>query len=488
MTVRTFTPQMRVTIRKSILRREGRSERYPGSGGAGPVIDITPYLSDRGRVFISKNLYQPMGAFSLVVADRPSDDYLDTLYGLIEPMDTVEIRLARSPEEYGGVPPVIMRGFVEAIRRNETMSDDGTPQRVVVISGSDYGLMFTLVRIIHLLAYVTGINLLSGFPFWEMTGIEKQPLTPGQWIDLLLQNVLNPALASFAVASDSVPVVITSNVTVTDGVIWPRRDYEGTLWELMLAHSDQPWNELFIRDTDAGVEVVHRPLPFRDATVDRAWIPQGAQTIELPESEIIPVGIDEVSSLNAGRTDSHIANLYWVDHPLDVFLGGSNLLFASAIQNQDRATIFLDDAATYPNSDPRLYGARPMRVATQFGWTGMATDGVDLPESQQMAARGSMLDWLRRKRLDLIALNKDNVVFESGEMVLRGNERLRAGRYIDLTRHKMRSIYYLYEVVHQFIPFRAYTTTCRFIRGTGFLDRSRSDSPYTDEGKGGVYD
>jgi hypothetical protein len=44
---------------------------------------------------------------------------------------------------------------------------------------------------------------------------------------------------------------------------------------------------------------------------------------------------------------------------------------------------------------------------------------------------------------------------------------------------------YAYSVIHQFLPYRSFTTTIQFDRGTGFIERSQreggADSPYFAE-------
>lgn len=492
MPVSTYNPQCLVTIQKMIARRDGQATRYPSSSlGPGPVIDITPYLGEEGRVFTSKNIYQAMGAFTIACVDRPHSLYLDTLYGFIEPMDYVEIRMSHTPHLYlGSKLPIIMRGFVQAITRQETMGADGKPRRMVLISGRDFGVIFNHVRLIKYLASVDSINLLDGFPFYNMTGIEARAYKPPEWIKEVLDRVINPHLnAMFQAAGGVTPVpTIVPAVTVTEGKVWPHRDYpDGTIWDLLIHHADLPWNELFVRDTDDAVELVHRPIPFRSAERNGTWIPQGNQKVALPASEIIDTDIESVVSLTANRSDTHVANLYRVDHPSGPLIGSTPLLLSHAEQRAHRATIFLDDPNRYPNSNPYLYGARPMQVRSMLIYDAADSAPINLPKDQQYAAQRNEVTWMHERRQALIELNKDNVVFEDGVMVLRGDEKIRHGRYVKLTRHKLVAWYYAFAVIHQYQPYQRYTTTVQFVRGTGFLDRSRSPMPYLDEGKRGVY-
>jgi len=112
---------------------------------------------------------------------------------------------------------------------------------------------------------------------------------------------------------------------------------------------------------------------------------------------------------------------------------------------------------------------------------------VDYPKAEHEKMVMDSTEYLKIKRQALIALNKDNVVFEDGSLMLRGHEQIRGGRYLHLTRGRFVADYYLTSVTHQYIPFQRYVTNAEFIRGTGFLVRSRMTNPYLQEGKGGVY-
>lgn len=493
MPVTTFNPKCMVTIQKMVARRGDQAARYPSGNlgpGPGPVIDVTPYIGEEGRVVVSKSIYQPMGTFSIVCADRPHSLYLDTIYGFIEPMDYVEIRMSRRPHLYVGQQlPIVMRGFVQSINRQEVMGADGKPRRYVVISGRDFGVIFNHIRVLKFQAYVDAINLLTGFNFWAMTGIQCRPYRPQEWIAEVLTRVINPHLNTLfqSAGGPTQPQQIVPAVTVTEGTVWPNKDYpDGTIWEILSKHADLNWNELFVRDTQDTIELVHRPIPWRSAK-DGTWIPQGGQTVALPDSEIIDVAIDEVVSLIANRSDMHVANLYWVDSVEGSLIGSTPILYSHAEQIAHADTIYLNNAQLYPNANPALYGVRPMQVPLDMVYDGSATAPVNLPAAQQQQAAISMVDWIHKKRMQLIELNKDNVVFEDGNMVLRGNENIRPGRYVKLTRHKLLAWYYAFSVVHQYQPYQRYTTTVQFVRGTGFLERSRSATPYLDEGKQGVY-
>jgi hypothetical protein len=70
-------------------------------------------------------------------------------------------------------------------------------------------------------------------------------------------------------------------------------------------------------------------------------------------------------------------------------------------------------------------------------------------------------------------------VFEAGTMAVRGPEDIHAGEYVSLrlgTNGGSRSGFvqqaYAYAVTHEFMPYRSFTTTVQFDRGSGFIQRA----------------
>ena len=146
--MRTYSPKFTVTLIKRVSRNgNGQSQRFLG---ADRIVNITDFLGEGCSVSIDKNIRNPVGAFTITMVAAPDTNVAgvhDNLYGFIEPMDYVEIRGARSPELYQGRMPILMRGFVRSVRRSEVIGGDGKPQRRVVISGMDYGVIAQIYQI-----------------------------------------------------------------------------------------------------------------------------------------------------------------------------------------------------------------------------------------------------------------------------------------------------------------------------------------------------
>jgi hypothetical protein len=111
----------------------------------------------------------------------------------------------------------------------------------------------------------------------------------------------------------------------------------------------------------------------------------------------------------------------------------------------------------------------------------------------------TLLQFIGEKPAQLIAQNRENVVFEAGTMTLRGREDIPAGKYVSLrlgTNGGSRSGFmqqaYAYSVTHEFLPYRSFTTAVQFDRGTGFIARAQRQggadrSYFSDLSPVGVY-
>jgi hypothetical protein len=484
LTIRTYTPKVLVTLMKNIRRDEaGVSQRYSGSRA---VVDLTPFMGEHGGVTVSKSIYAPFGQWTVTLADRRDTreqdgrTSQDTLYAMVEPMDGIEIRLAREPHQYGGELPIVMRGFVSRVRRSETMGANGQPQRQVVIEGGDYGLAFQRVRLSWLLEAGTGA-VLTNYGRLEATGLTWQAWAASDFVRDVVTKTINPWLEEFygqSVGGPSNPAARRIDVvaTVDEGTVNPYgiQPFDRPVWEWMAEHCDLTWNELFVEDQDAGPVLVYRPQPFKD--IRGEWIPQGSSKVG---TETYDIRDDAVVSLDVSRSDTNVANVFWAN-PSAVAYVPESLLKSAAFQ---QGTI-LDSSK---NSSVDLYGPRLMSVTMAQGPTGMGRPS-GLPPAEQAQAAIDFNEWAIRRRRTIMDFNRDNVVFEDVSMDLRGDERIKPGRYLRVRRGGFAFECYVHAVTHDFRPFRSFTTRVQAIRGTGLLERSKLQaSPYGAEGKAGAY-
>jgi hypothetical protein len=176
MSVQVFEPQISVILRKNIGRATvagtiAASQRFQGTTR---TIDLTPYLGETGSVTVQKSIRESQGNWSVTLADNFAPGEFESLYGVIEPMDVIEIRMARDVSKYAGAfqkhMPIIMRGFVNEVRRSMQMTDSG-PRRAVTIAGGDCGLILNTIRYALFPGYTPDAALLSAFPFFATYGL-----------------------------------------------------------------------------------------------------------------------------------------------------------------------------------------------------------------------------------------------------------------------------------------------------------------------------
>lgn len=504
--VKVRHPEIEVILRKNVGRTtfDGAtpvSERFSGQRR---TIDLTPYLGDQGSVRVTKSVREPAGAFSIAFADRIHQDAADSVYGLVEPMDVVEIRMAGDSHEYTESvgAPVVMRGLVSQVQRTEGMGGDGKPMRTVTISGQDYGKIWQILQVFNLPHLPdTGASLITSFPFFQRYGLTFNTMPASQFVREVVDKVINPFIEQMRVQgatggrtdaqiegalsrarSTSPLFTLRTDIQIAGGLdgtvsAFALGDWKGgTIYSLLAQHCDiGPWNELFIEDREDGPYVVYRPNPFMTADGRRYVMP-----LVTPPA-IVPITRADVVSLSVTRGDANVANYFWVDAP-HFNLNHTEALRAFAFQGQPD-TFFVQN---HGNVNPQLYGIRKMWEQTGQGGVNQTSDGNSLPDGNERTInQQSFVAWMESRRLQLIEQNKDNVVFESGGMRLKGNEQIRAGTYVRLRNGGVESDYYAVSVQHDYAPFTGFFTTVNFERGTGFIDRvqlgSGATSPYWSE-------
>lgn len=489
MAVKSYKPRASILLKKNIGRQTigdniAASERFRGGERE---VELMPYLGQSGSITVAKNVREPAGMWSVTLVDRMVEEFEDSLYGLIEPMDLVEIRFARDVSLYAGTTPksmpLKMRGLVTSVRRDTIMTDQGA-RRAIILSGHDYGKILQMMQVQYLPGFVNGQDLLTAFRFVMNYGPGAQAYdSAAAFIASIVDEVVNKFIDGMreqAVAEGGAGAspIMPLGVDATDfggGVSpfgvnqWPG----GAIYDLMRYFGDVgPWAELFIQDREEGPFLVYRPTPFK--ALNGSLIQPG------PEPKVVEVSDDALIQLSAERSDSGVANYYWVDAPRYALVSGA--LLQAAAQQEGATGPTAPQQGEYPNSAAKLYGLRIMKAESQQG---QRVDGQ--PEAEYEDGRDKGVAMVEEKRAVLIANNKDNIVFEQGAMALRGDERIEAGCYIRLTRtgaDDLISEHYAYQVVHEF-SMSGFTTSVNYDRGTGFIERMKRDrgvnSPYLAE-------
>ena len=497
MTVRTFTPRFRVLVTKNVFRRDGVSSRQSASQeGGGGIWDITGYLGDGSTISVSKSLYRPCGSAIITVPDQPFSPTeggtpSDTLYGLLEPTDGVEIYLARSPEEYGwnesavGQCPVIMRGFVREITRTEQMGADGKPRRYVVVQCQDYGAVFDMLRVWMLLAGIVGIP--DKFQAFFKYGGDFAAMKTADFMQLFV-DIGNEFLDGiFAGGGWTWNIIPDFSVTEGEHVMMGLNGHEGPLWGLMMREMDAPWNELFFEDRKDGPTLIYRVAPWKTyepqgRRLVGTYLPQGGNTVGAEEVEI---DIADIVSLDPSRSDYDVANLFWLDCPVAIQGAYMQQIFVAAVQKH--LDLVKDDG--HQNNDRHAYGDRMLKWSFRQWPNGTQEHPVSAKKTAWEANSLSFQDWWAARLRWMRDANRDNVVLENGSMTVKGDENIRVGKYVAITRGQIEWEAYAVGVTHTFAPFQKYTTKIDFIRGTSFWARTLLErNPAWGEGKKGPYD
>lgn len=486
--VKIYDPNLSVMLYKTISRKtlNGNNPTSQRFQGTSRMIDLTPFFGDGSSIRTSKSVREPAGGFALTFGDQPyigeyaNQPAFESLYGLIEPMDYIEIRWRHNPSTAAGAkPPIIMRGFVSTIARAEVMGSDGKPQRAVSVNGQDYGKLWQMLQILYLPGMVTGEDVLSSFKFFERFGGALAILTSSQFVTQIMQQVVNPFLAGFMPANSPCPSTIdaTQYVSVGHGVcsIQGSQNQEGTIYDIMRTYGDVgTWNELYIDDDEDGVHCVYRPIQAMDLNGDLIQP-------DAPSPQYVDISDVDVISINVARSDANVANYYWVRAPrFDM----ADALYQQqfALQGAQANTVLL---SSYPNCTETLYGLRPMTHDTQQGGDAVDTMSSGLLADAQGTRNTEMCNWINNRRAIMVAMNQDNVLYESGSMRVRGNENIRAGMYVRLHRGTFVATYYVEKVDHDYMPFQGVFSTLTVERGTGFIQRAQrsggTDSPYLAE-------
>lgn len=475
-----YQPQIALYLHKTVQRKttngkDAVSQRFAGKATE-QRIDLTPYLGEGSSVRTSKNTREPAGGFQLALVDRPGGDdaAMESLYGLIEPMDMIEIRMRHGTPVDPSQPPIVMRGFVSEVSRSEAIGGDGRPARMVMVTGQDYGKIWQIMQLVYHAGYLLGLNFISGFNLFEMYGVEaKTVMGSREFFEAVLSKIIAPYLNDLLPENSAMPRSIQPACSVQQGTVSPAiQTHQGTIYELLRSFGDVgPWNELFIEDREDGVYAVYRPVPFLDATTGELI------QSDAPEPVYVDVQDSDVMALQVGRSDANVANFFWVSSPR------FNLV-ADAYQKQEASvsgdkTVVLDK---YENSATKLYGIRVMDLQTQQGPTDAQTHNTGGKAEEVGKLQSGAVAWMADRRRIVSESNKDNVLFERGTIRLRGNEAIKAGCYIRLHRGTTTALYYVVDVGHEFIPFAGFFTSVTFERGTGFLERIRREgSPYFAE-------
>lgn len=505
--MKTYNPAIQVHLIKTQERKEfakgvsASQDRFAKL----KTIDLTPYLGDAGSVHTTKGVREPAGAFSISFADKPhvvkgAGSLYETIYALVEPMDVIEIRMAHEPHLFRDKPmPIVMRGIVSNVTRSESMAN-GKPIRTVTISGQDFGKILQILRIYYLNNSVVGDNILSAFSFFQKYARagEEIIMSGNDFLTEVAEKVINKylgdmlALASGKSLGDEIPKTIRAESNIS-GCISPYRlcsIKDTTIDQLLRTVLDVgAFNEMFIEDRETEIVLVVRPVPFREVKA----LPDGGYEVgSYIQKDVIPANVlnktirsEDVVSINVSRGDSGVYNYFWVSNAQWMMM--HNETAKNLTTYGDKGNFLVDKEL---NTEAKYYGFRKLELDSSLGDPAYTNGGAE--KANELTKQTSVLgNWLAIRRAILAKMNRDNVVFESGNLRLRGNEGIKAGCYLDVVRGTKRdsiASYYVTSVMHEFSPFKGFFTNVTVERGTGWINRGQAKQGqfYSDVDSGGV--
>ncbi len=489
------TPRCTVRLYKTISREtiDGQSAVSTRYQGKDDYIDLTQFLNLGSSVRTSKSVREPAGGFSITFADKAQTSFasavgfslgseLESICGLVEPMDMVEIRMwngmGPAPDEY----PVIMRGFVSDVQRQQTVQDGGKPQRQVVISGQDYGKIWQTFQVLYLPAYAEGKGLLTSFSLSELFGIKAVNSMPaGEFVRTMVDKIINKHIDGFIPPYTPMPRKIETgdSISVKHGTVNQSfQNMQGSVYDILKFHGDVGvWNELYTEDREDGVHCVYRAIPALHLTK-----PEGSDTRKIQDDAPDPVYcvIEDsfVRSMSTARTDASVANFYWVNNSKFDLI--DDMARKLAAIGSDSSKVSLKE---YPNTAVKYYGVRPMHAETQQGEDEVKTQTSGQDKSAQEERSKKQESWIDKRRRVMMEMNRDNVVFERGSVQVKGGpmrpggvESMKAGDYARFQMGRMEWDAYVVQIDHEFQPFQGYVTNLTFERGEGFALRASMGS------------
>jgi len=488
------------------------SQQYAQSDSPSNIVDLTTWLGEGSVVRVQKSVRGDGGVFSIDFVDEVMSGLNDTLSALIEPGDMFEIRFAGEAWRYAGSAgqklPIMMRGFVLKVSRSQTMSADGKPRRAVHVMGHDYHKILQILQIFNMPCTPEAANLLGSYPFFSKFskfGSDSSVQNSTDFVNAVFNLIVNPyinGMQGAGATSGAALNTINTDIQVPDALVSVQLGAfnGGNVQEMLQAYLDlHPFNEFFIEDRDAGPwgpegpYAVYRPTPFLAADTRKPLQPiQNSDTSGVvpvsslfPSANVVQIDTSSIISLTGDRSDEGVANFYWVDAPrFNMNYGPLTMEYATYAAQQGAVPFYLTN---YENVNPALYGLRKLEVDTQQGSVNETDSGNGTAAgAQRYTNQGSFLSWIDNRRNLLIAMNQDNVVFESGDMRLMGHEKIRAGVYVQVNYgNQIQSLHYAHTVTHTFEPFGNYLVELEFDRGTNFIDRisaaQSNGSPYFSE-------
>lgn len=445
---------------------------------SGKIEDLTPHIANMS---VQKDLTDLSGRWSVNLL--PLRDNLGvSFYYRIQPQSYIDIRFGRFAKSKGDLRP-IMRGFCDAVSTQvSTDGSVGKPLRSYIIRGQDYGKLFKISIIIYYL--VKGAVEKAILPN-KTNYVYDLPLfgKPQDVIGSILDNVVRPQLASIKETYCDIPdlgYLYCQDILGEIGNL-AVNSYQGNMEDLIRTYMGEPWHELFISELEKPT-LIYRKTPWIS---DGQYVQDGIDINASPYQETLggPIMIapGDIVDFSLTRTDSEVSN-YFFTYPMHSIYRDASAFKMSAVASDpkmEQNPILIDPADEFAGEN--LFGKRPFEYKTPILFLSPEDAPEQYKQSQDTAVNfcGILNSYLTK------AFGK-NSALESGSFVLKGNENITPGRYLQFGGGEDASLHYITSVTHS-LSFlnrqESFLTTVQTVRGTWFLNtnkRLRSVADKTD--------
>jgi hypothetical protein len=458
------TPQISVLLTKNSSRNI-RVQVAPHT-----VIDLTPFLNEGSSVTTQKTLNSPNGGFTIRLGDQWAAAWGSSIYGLVEPMDAVEIRMSRV-----GKPVLVMRGMVTDITIDKSIGSDGKPSRNVTITGGDYGAFLRMIQIHSIRGQdiSTLIATMSKEYLKEVYGIPNGTMPAGDFMTALTVMVINDHIAN--VGNPSLPQITDINTKGADDLdqvymLGFQANPNGTMWSHIQEHGNLgPFYEMFFDDFETETALVYRKPPFKKLNKE------GGSEFIFPASrqaevETFTVKPNEITAIRQSRSEHDVSNFYYARAAKTDFFSDMDTILMSVMGDGSKLS-----TKDHPNCEQSVYGFRMMDINTNHGNT--LEPGQDMATNK--AGNSNLSTYMLQQIKYLQDCNVDNVVFESGTIRCAGRPEYKVGRYCEIDwGNGVKFTGYVVSVSHTYEPYKGYTCSLQFIRGTEYASATAADNPY----------
>lgn len=419
-----------------------RVRHYGIVSGTG-THDLEDWLGEGCTVHTHKSIREPMGRFTISFVDKKYPGFEDSVYHMVAPMDGMEIRFAHDGSR--GEPPLVMRGFVSDVRREEMLGQDGRPVRRVTIVGHDVGKLLVAHRIYMLPnSKEAGMQMTRWGPLIKYFGSASKHMTAAEFVTRMAE-IIDLHLHTL-LANSQMQIQFSAQPDI-DGVIPPLvlnsmndvsyHQFMGNLLDV------GAFNEMFTRDDEAGAVLHVRP--------------------NFTQEDGITLTGEDVQSVSHHRTDANVANWYWAR------VARSQQYDQMSVLIQARNTSSYDLRQFEPCRE-EVYGWRKMEVAASLFPPGHGLQDAPLKE-QTAENQAALYEWLTNRQATLVANNVYNALYEDSDFRVSGNESATAGTWMTWNKGETTQRHYIISVDHEFQVYGSFTTVLRCERGDGYLTR-----------------